>query len=260
MLLLESNHDLEMLKVGPYPWSVKQRVMGRNGHLSNDAHLRFIWKPISTRGRADADSGASERAQQSSGDRAHGRRAVARRRAASAPRLVIAEQKRQTEVIYVLIPRYTRPEMGAIWSDQNNRFQQWLEVELAAIGDAGRDRGWSPPKPPCPARRHARFDVARIYEIEREVKHDVIAFTTAVAESMAAAGHAEASRWFHYGLTSNDVVDTAQALQLGQASRILLRRDREGCAKCSSAAPSNSSTPCRSAARMASTPSRSRSA
>src|ERR1019366_116704 len=72
-------------------------------------------------------------------------------------------------------------------------------------------------------RQHARFEVARILEIEKEVKHDVIAFTTAVAESIAAAGHAEASRWLHYGLTSNDVVDTAQALQLKQASGILLR-------------------------------------
>ena len=71
-------------------------------------------------------------------------------------------------------------------------------------------------------RQKARFDVARIFEIEREVKHDVIAFTTAVAESMQAAGHAEASRWLHYGLTSNDVVDTAQALQIRQACGILL--------------------------------------
>src|SRR6185436_18019542 len=62
-----------------------------------------------------------------------------------------------------------------------------------------------------------------IQDIEAKVKHDVIAFTTAVAEKMAAAGHAEASRWFHYGLTSNDVVDTAQALILQQASAILLR-------------------------------------
>ena len=67
-------------------------------------------------------------------------------------------------------------------------------------------------------RQHATFDVARIHEIEREVKHDVIAFTTAVAEKMAAAGHADSSRWLHYGLTSNDVVDTAQALVLKQAS------------------------------------------
>jgi adenylosuccinate lyase len=71
-------------------------------------------------------------------------------------------------------------------------------------------------------RQHARADVNRINEIEREVKHDVIAFTTAVAETMAAVGHAEASRWLHYGLTSNDVVDTAQALQIKQASTLLL--------------------------------------
>jgi len=70
-------------------------------------------------------------------------------------------------------------------------------------------------------RQHAGFSVARIFEIEREVKHDVVAFTTAVAESMAAAGHADASRWLHYGLTSNDVVDTAQAVQIAQASKLL---------------------------------------
>src|SRR5258706_9516340 len=70
-------------------------------------------------------------------------------------------------------------------------------------------------------RAHAGFDVARIHDIEREVKHDVIAFTTAVAESMAAAGEADASRWLHYGLTSNDVVDTAQALVLKEASALL---------------------------------------
>jgi adenylosuccinate lyase len=71
-------------------------------------------------------------------------------------------------------------------------------------------------------RAHAAFDVERILEIEKEVKHDVIAFTTAVAETMAKAGHGDASRWLHYGLTSNDVVDTAQALVLKQASAILL--------------------------------------
>jgi adenylosuccinate lyase len=120
-----------------------------------------------------------------------------------------------------MIPRYTRPEMGRIWSDQN-KFQQWLEVELAAseaLAELGIVR--------CEAakllRQHAGFDVARIFEIENEVKHDVIAFTTAVAETMARAGHAEASRWLHYGLTSNDIVDTAQALQLQQASAILVR-------------------------------------
>src|SRR4029077_3473168 len=114
-----------------------------------------------------------------------------------------------------MIPRYTRPAMGRLFSDEN-RFQQWLEVELAA-SEALAERGVVPADAARLLRAHAGFDVARIHEIEREVKHDVIAFTTAVAEKMAAAGHAEASRWLHYGLTSNDVVDTAQALQIRQA-------------------------------------------
>jgi len=119
-----------------------------------------------------------------------------------------------------MIARYTRPAMGRIWSDQN-KFQQWLEVELAAA-EALAELGTVPAEAARLLRAHAGFDVARILEIEREVKHDVIAFTTAVAESMKQAGHAEASRWLHYGLTSNDVVDSAQALVLGQASALLL--------------------------------------
>jgi adenylosuccinate lyase len=110
--------------------------------------------------------------------------------------------------------------MGRIWSDQN-KFQQWLEVELAAT-ETLAEAGEVPAEAARLLRAHARFDVERILAIETEVKHDVIAFTTAVAESMAAAGHAEESRWFHFGLTSNDVVDTAQALQVRQASEILL--------------------------------------
>ncbi|MEO8591952.1 MAG: adenylosuccinate lyase [Candidatus Solibacter sp.] len=119
-----------------------------------------------------------------------------------------------------MIPRYTRPEMGRIWSDQN-RFQQWLEVELAA-SEALAQFGVVPAEAARLLREHAGFEVARIFEIEATVKHDVIAFTTAVAETMAARGHGEVSRWFHYGLTSNDVVDSAQALILKQASAILL--------------------------------------
>lgn len=110
--------------------------------------------------------------------------------------------------------------MGRIWSDQN-KFQQWLAVELAA-SESLAELGVVPAEAARLLCAHAGFDPARIDEIEREVRHDVIAFTTSVAETMAAAGHAEASRWFHYGLTSNDVVDTAQALQLQQASAILL--------------------------------------
>jgi adenylosuccinate lyase len=115
--------------------------------------------------------------------------------------------------------------MGRIWTDQN-RFQQWLEVELAA-SEALAELGVVPAEAARLLRAHAAFDVERIHEIEREVKHDVIAFTTAVAEKMAQAGHAEVSRWFHYGMTSNDVVDTAQALMLRQAAAIIIR-DLEG--------------------------------
>src|SRR6266851_3924738 len=118
-----------------------------------------------------------------------------------------------------MIPRYTRPEMGRIFSDEN-RFAQWLEVELAAA-EALAETGEVPREAARALRRHAGFDLARIDQIEREVKHDVIAFTTAVAEKMAAAGQADASRWLHYGLTSNDVVDTAQALVIKQASSVL---------------------------------------
>ena len=118
-----------------------------------------------------------------------------------------------------MISRYTRAEIGAVWSE-NNKYRQWLEVELAA-SEALAEFGIVPAHDAILLRQHAAFDAARIVEIEKVVRHDVIAFTSAVAESMAAAGHPEASRWFHYGLTSNDVVDTAQALQLKQAAAIL---------------------------------------
>ena len=118
-----------------------------------------------------------------------------------------------------MIPRYTRPAMGQIWSDEN-KFRKWLEVELAA-SEALAEIGEVPTEAAQALRQHADFDVGRIHEIEGQVKHDVIAFTTAVAEKMSAAGAADASRWFHYGLTSNDVVDTAQALQIKDASELI---------------------------------------
>jgi adenylosuccinate lyase len=119
-----------------------------------------------------------------------------------------------------LIPRYTRPEMGAIWSEEN-RFRCWLDVEMAAT-ESLAEIGVVPKEAAIALRKHAAFDVKRINEIEDKVRHDVIAFTTAVAEKMAAAGEAAASRWLHYGLTSTDVVDTAQALQIREASQLLL--------------------------------------
>src|SRR3954453_15352481 len=118
-----------------------------------------------------------------------------------------------------MITRYTRPEMGRIWSEEN-KYAKWLDVELAAA-DTLAELGEVPGEAARLLRQHARTDAARIAEIERDVRHDVIAFTTCVAESMKAADAAEYSRWLHYGLTSNDVVDTAQALQIRSASGII---------------------------------------
>lgn len=118
-----------------------------------------------------------------------------------------------------MIERYTRPEMGRIWSEEN-KYAKWLEVELAS-SEALAETGDIPAEAARSLRAYAGFKVERIQEIERTVKHDVIAFTTAVSETMAAAGQAEYSRWFHYGLTSNDVVDTAQALQVKDASNLI---------------------------------------
>lgn len=120
-----------------------------------------------------------------------------------------------------MIDRYTRPEIGRIWSEEN-KYRAWLEVELATA-EALVETGEVPAEAACLLREHASFVTDRIQEIEREVRHDVIAFTTAVAESMKAAGHADASRWLHFGLTSNDVVDTAQALLVHEASGIIAR-------------------------------------
>src|SRR5579871_4166622 len=126
-----------------------------------------------------------------------------------------------------MIDRYTRPEMGRIWSEEN-KYRQWLEVELATA-EALAETGEVPAEAARLLRQHAGFKTSRIAEIERQVRHDVIAFTSAVAESMVAAGHAEVSRWLHYGLTSNDVVDTAQALLVREASEIIAKAlDRFG--------------------------------
>lgn len=118
-----------------------------------------------------------------------------------------------------MIERYTRPEMGHIWSEEN-KYKQWLEVELAAA-EALAEMGEVPSEAAALLRKHASVSAERVAEIEREVKHDVIAFTTAVADSMREAGAEEASRWLHYGLTSNDIVDTAQALIVRQASELI---------------------------------------
>jgi adenylosuccinate lyase len=115
-----------------------------------------------------------------------------------------------------MIARYTRPQMGAIWTDQG-RLERWLEVEIAAT-DVLAERGVVPREAAARIRERARVDAARVLEIEARVRHDVIAFTLAVGEAI---GDPEAARWLHYGLTSNDVVDTAQALQVREASRLI---------------------------------------
>jgi adenylosuccinate lyase len=117
-----------------------------------------------------------------------------------------------------LIARYTRSEMGRVWSEEN-KFQKWLDVELAAT-ETLADAGIVPREAARKLRERARIDVARINEVEAKVRHDVIAFTIVVQESV---GDPEAARWLHYGLTSNDVVDTAQALLVREASQLIAK-------------------------------------
>src|SRR5207237_4084099 len=114
-----------------------------------------------------------------------------------------------------MIARYTHPEMGRIWSDQR-RYETWLLVESAAA-DAMAAVGIIPSEAARDIRERGAFDIARIEEIERTTQHDVIAFTTAVAEHVGPS-----ARWLHFGLTSSDVIDTAQALQMGEACDVVL--------------------------------------
>jgi len=117
-----------------------------------------------------------------------------------------------------VISRYTRKEMGQVWSDAN-KYQKWLDVELAAA-DTLAGAGLIPREAAVKLRSRAKVDAHRISEIETRVKHDVIAFTMAVGESI---GDPETARWLHYGMTSNDVVDTAQALLVRDASHLIER-------------------------------------
>src|SRR5262252_1418051 len=113
-------------------------------------------------------------------------------------------------------PRYTHPEMGRIWSDQR-RYETWLLVETAAA-EAMAAAGIVPAEAAREIRERGAFDIARIEEIERTTQHDVIAFTTAVAEKVGPS-----ARWLHFGLTSSDVIDTAQALQMREACDLILK-------------------------------------
>ncbi|MGC4378550.1 adenylosuccinate lyase [Fictibacillus sp. Mic-4] len=115
-----------------------------------------------------------------------------------------------------MIERYTRPEMGAIWTDEN-RYKAWLEVEILAC-EAWAELGEIPKEDVKKLRENASFDINRILEIEKETHHDVVAFTRAVSETLG-----EERKWVHYGLTSTDVVDTALSYLLRQANEILLK-------------------------------------
>ncbi|MBC2346695.1 adenylosuccinate lyase [Listeria welshimeri] len=118
-----------------------------------------------------------------------------------------------------MLERYTRKEMGNIWTEQN-RYQAWLEVEILAC-EAWAELGDIPKEDVEKIRANAKFDVDRIHEIELETRHDVVAFTRSVSESLG-----EERKWVHYGLTSTDVVDTANSYLLKQANEIL-RKDLE---------------------------------
>ncbi|WP_273836001.1 adenylosuccinate lyase [Guptibacillus sedimenti] len=115
-----------------------------------------------------------------------------------------------------MIERYTRPEMGAIWTEEN-RYNAWLEVEILAC-EAWAELGIIPKEDVQKIREKAGFNVDRIHEIEEETRHDVVAFTRAVSETLG-----EERKWVHYGLTSTDVVDTALSYQLNQANELLIK-------------------------------------
>ena len=115
-----------------------------------------------------------------------------------------------------MIDRYTRPEMGAIWTEEN-RYKAWLEVEILAC-EAWAELGEIPKVDVVKIRENASFDMNRIKEIEEETRHDVVAFTRAVSETLG-----EERKWVHYGLTSTDVVDTALSYLIKQANEIFLK-------------------------------------
>src|SRR5688500_5962433 len=115
-----------------------------------------------------------------------------------------------------MISRYTRPQTGRIWEEEN-KYRRWLDVELAVTETLAAE-GIVPKEAAAEIKAKAAFSVDRINEIEAEVKHDVIAFTTSVAEHVGPA-----AGYFHFGLTSSDVLDTAMALQVAEASAIILQ-------------------------------------
>ena len=115
-----------------------------------------------------------------------------------------------------MIPRYSRPEMAAIWEPEN-KFRKWLDVEIAAC-EAWTKQGEIPRKSLATIKKRANFNIKRIDKIEKTVKHDVIAFLTSVAEHVGPD-----ARFIHKGLTSSDILDTALALQMREAVDIIIK-------------------------------------
>ena len=136
-----------------------------------------------------------------------------------------------------MIARYTRQETGAVWTDER-RLERWLDVELAAL-DGWVALGVVPAEAVAEIRAGAHVDVERAKEIERRTNHDVIAFTESIAEQVGPA-----ARWFHYGLTSSDVVDTGLALQLRDAGAIILTSLDRAIAAVEARAIEHRDTPC----------------
>src|SRR5690606_14292356 len=128
----------------------------------------------------------------------------------------LGKRSRNDRRTHLMIERYTRPEMGAMGTEQN-RFQAWLEVEILAC-EAWSELGVIPKEDVQKLREKASFDIERIKEIEEETRHDVVALTRAVSETLG-----EERKWVHYGLTSTDVVDTALSYLIRQANSILLK-------------------------------------
>src|SRR5207249_2672691 len=120
-----------------------------------------------------------------------------------------------------MIQRYSRPAMREIWSEQR-KLEIWLRIELLAA-EALANEGLVPKKDLAQMKARAAFDIERCKELERVLNHDVVAFTTNVAENIGAP----ASRWFHFGLTSSDVIDTAFAVQMAQSADILIHDVKE---------------------------------
>ncbi len=136
-----------------------------------------------------------------------------------------------------MIERYTRPEMKEIWTDEG-KYRRWLQVEIA-VCEVQCERGLIPADDFEAIASRASFDIARIDEIEREVRHDVIAFLTAVGETVGPA-----SRWVHFGMTSSDVVDTGMALQIRDAGVLLLAGANRLCEVLRARALEFRNTPC----------------